>query len=97
MKVIDFSEARSARRSTLLDLGLIRFGEMSVGCVIRNLTEEGAALDVGSQSGIPNHFALFVRSKKKIYSCNIVWRESHRVGVSFRSLEPNQRDGKGQS
>jgi hypothetical protein len=84
MKVIDLAEARKSRRSSVMDLGLIRFGEMSVGCVIRNLTDEGAALDVGPQSDIPDQFALCVRSKKKIHSCNIVWRESRRIGVSFR-------------
>ena len=49
MTVIDLTEARNARRSRVMDLGLVRFGEMSVGCVIRNLTDEGAALDVGPQ------------------------------------------------
>jgi hypothetical protein len=84
MTVINLAEARKARRRGVMDLGLIRFGEISVGCVIRNLTDEGAALDVGPQSGIPDQFVLFVRSKKKIYTCNIVWRESRRIGVSFR-------------
>jgi hypothetical protein len=84
MTVIDLEEARKASRSRVMDMALIRFGEMSVGCVIRNLTDEGAALDVGPQSEIPNEFTLVVMSKKKIYSCNIVWRKDRRVGVSFR-------------
>jgi hypothetical protein len=84
MTVIDLTEARNARRSRVMDLGLVRFGEMSVGCVIRNLTDEGAALDVGPQSDIPDQFTLFVMSKKKIYSCNIVWRKNRRIGVVFR-------------
>ena len=84
MTMIDLTEARNARRSRVMDLGLVRFGEMSVGCVIRNLTDEGAALDVGPQSDIPDQFTLVVMAKKKIYSCNIVWRKNHRIGVSFR-------------
>ena len=46
---------------------------MSVSCVIRNLTDKGAALDVGPQSEIPNQFSLIAVAKKKIYSCNVVW------------------------
>jgi hypothetical protein len=84
MTVIDLAEARKASRSRVMDMALIRFGEMSVGCVIRNLTDEGAALDVGPQSDIPNEFTLVVMSKKKIYSCNILWRKDRRLGVSFR-------------
>jgi hypothetical protein len=84
MTVIDLAEARKASRRRVLDMALIRFGEMSVSCVIRNLTEVGAALDVGLQSDIPDQFTLIVMAKNKIYSCNIVWRKNRRIGVSFR-------------
>jgi hypothetical protein len=82
MTVIDLAEARKSKRGRVMDMALIRFGEISVGCVIRNLTDEGAALDIGPQSDIPDQFTLIV--KKKIYSCNIVWRKNRRIGVSFR-------------
>ena len=84
MTVIDLAEARKARRRRVLDMALIRFGEMSASCVIRNLTDAGAALDVGPQNDIPDQFTLIAVAKKKIYSCNIVWRKNRRIGVSFR-------------
>jgi hypothetical protein len=84
MTAIDLAEARKAGRRHVTDTALIRFGEMSVSCVIRNLTDIGAALDVGSQSDIPDQFTLIAVAKKKIYSCNVVWRKNRRIGVSFR-------------
>jgi hypothetical protein len=84
MTVIDLAETRKARRGRVMDLALIRFGKLSVGCVIRNLTDEGAALDVGPQGDIPDQFTLIVMTKKKTYSCNVVWRNERRIGVSFR-------------
>ena len=84
MTAIDLAEARKAGRRHVTDTALIRFGEMSVGCVIRNLTDAGAALDVGPQGDIPDQFTLIVMATKKIYSCNIVWRKGRRIGVSFR-------------
>jgi hypothetical protein len=81
--MIDLAEARKARRSRVIDFGLIKFGDISVACVIRNLSEDGAAIDVGPQSGIPNHFTLFVMSRRKFYSCRIVWRSDRRIGISF--------------
>jgi hypothetical protein len=81
MTAIDLAEARKASRRRDTDMALIRFGEMSVRCVIRNLTDKGAALDVGPQSDIPTLIAV---TKKKIYSCNVVWRKNRRIGVSFR-------------
>jgi hypothetical protein len=65
-------------------MGLTRFGDMSVSCVLRDLSEVGAALDVGPQSGIPDQFTLIVVPKKKIYSCNVMWRIGRRIGVVFR-------------
>lgn len=82
MTVIDL-DARKNQRNRLLETGLIRFGDLSVCCVLRNLSEAGAALDVGPQSSIPDQFTLIVVPKKKIYSCNVIWRKGTRIGVSF--------------
>jgi hypothetical protein len=88
MTVIDQAEARKASRRPVLDMALIRFGEMSVGCVIRNLTDTGAALDVGPQGDIPDQFTMIVTTKKKIYSCNVVWRKNrpHWRGVPLTKM-----------
>jgi hypothetical protein len=55
---------------------------MSIACVVCNLSEAGAALDVASQIGILDQFTLIIQ-KKKIYSCNVVWRKDRRIGVAF--------------
>jgi hypothetical protein len=68
MTVIDFAEARKTKRRRVLDTGLIRVGDMSICCVVRNLSEAAAALDIGSQVGIPDQFTLIVVPQKKIYS-----------------------------
>jgi PilZ domain len=89
MTVIDFVEARKTRRRRVLDTGLIRFGDMSICCVVRNLSEAGAALDIGSHVGIPDQFTLIVVPQKKIYSCGVVWRKDRRIGVRFASPTEN--------
>lgn len=83
MAVIDLAEARRAKRRQVLEMGLIRFGDISMCCVLRNLSEAGAELDVGPQSGIPNQFTLIVFPDKKIYSCHVVWCKGRRIGVVF--------------
>ena len=77
------TEARNTPRRKVLDSGLIRFGDFSVPCVIRNLSEIGAALDAAPQSFVPDQFTLIVVRKKKIYSCTVIWRKGTRLGVSF--------------
>lgn len=76
-------EARKTPRHRVLDTGLIRFGELSVCCVIRNFSDSGAALDVGPDGLIPDRFKLIVVRKKKVIPCNVVWRKGTRIGVSF--------------
>ena len=77
------TEARSTPRRKVLDSGLIRFGDFSVLCVIRNLSEIGAALDATPQSFVPDQFTLIVVRKKKTYPCTVIWRKGTRLGVSF--------------
>jgi len=59
MTIIDL-DARKAQRRRVPDTGLIRFGDISISCAIRNVSNGGLALDVGSQVGIPDQFTLFV-------------------------------------
>jgi hypothetical protein len=89
--VIDLKEARKTRRPAVLDIGLIRFGDMPMAwsCVVRNLSEAGAALDIGSQVGIPDQFTLIVLPEKKIYSCHVIWRKERRIGVQFTGPNKN--------
>jgi hypothetical protein len=84
MAVIETMEATKAPRRRVLDTGLIRFGDLSVCCVISNFSDAAAVLDVSPQSLLPDQFTLIVVQKKmKIYSCNVIWRRGARIGVSF--------------
>jgi hypothetical protein len=83
MTASKLTEARKTKRHRVLDTGLIKFGDISVPCVLRDLSVAGAALDVASQAGIPDQFTLIVVPKNKIISCGVVWRKGKRIGVAF--------------
>jgi hypothetical protein len=53
------------------------------------VSEGGAALDIGSQVGIPDQFTLIVLPQKKIYSCNVVRRKERRIGIQFTGPNEN--------
>jgi hypothetical protein len=76
-------EARQSPRRRVLKSGLVRFGDVAISCVLRNLSPVGVALDIGTQVGIPDQFTLIVVPGKKIYSCAVVWRKDRRIGVAF--------------
>ncbi len=51
--------------------------------LVRNMSDEGANLEVESQIGIPNSFDLVVDSEHSNHQCHVVWRKAHRIGVAF--------------
>lgn len=84
MTVTPSPEARQKPRHRIIEAALIRSGDVSISCAIRNLSETGAALEVGQHSVVPDQFTLIVfLGWSEIYSCTVVWRKERRVGVSF--------------
>jgi hypothetical protein len=54
------NDRRKAARSKVLDAALIRFGDVSVSCAVRDLSNSGAFLDIWKQAGILDQFTLIV-------------------------------------
>lgn len=77
-------EPRRSLRHRVLKSGSIRFGDASISCVLRNISEGGVALDVSSQVAVPDHFTLIIHAENKVRSCAVVWRSERRLGVTFR-------------
>jgi len=79
-------EHRTAPRRRLLKGGKISFGGGAVfDCTIRNFSETGAALEVGSPVGIPEHFTLVVDADHRHLPCRVIWRKETRIGVHFEA------------
>jgi hypothetical protein len=76
-------DARHSLRHRVLKSGSIRFGDVAVPCVLRNLSTTGVALDIGQHGGIPDQFTLIVHAENKIHSCTVIWRKEKRLGVAF--------------
>ena len=77
------SEKRDHRRQRILQAGTIAFNGSGIGCVIRNISATGAALEVESQIGIPGSFRLVIAAEHFNKSCRVLWRREKRLGVAF--------------
>ena len=51
-------EKRGTQRQPILKAGTISFHGSGIDCLVRNMSDEGANLEVESQIGIPNSFDL---------------------------------------
>jgi hypothetical protein len=77
------SEKRKSPRHRVLKAGTISFGGAGISCTIRNLSDDGAALDVTSPIGIPPEFVLVIEADNATRQCRVVWRKERRIGVIF--------------
>jgi hypothetical protein len=76
-------EHRTTPRNRVLKAATIEFGGGTISCMVRNMSEAGAALDVSSPVGIPDHFTLVLPTEGKRLTCHVAWRKEKRIGVAF--------------
>jgi hypothetical protein len=76
-------ETRRDARHRVLKAGSISFSGGAIDCTVRNLSTTGAALEVTSQSGVPEKFSLAVPDDGLLLPCHVVWRKAYKIGVRF--------------
>ena len=77
-------EHRRSPRQRSLKGGTITFGTYpSVDCIIRNISDKGARLEVQSAAAVPDHFMLLIKPELLKRSCRVAWRENQNIGVQF--------------
>jgi hypothetical protein len=76
-------EVPRAPRRRVLKAGSITFGGSTIDCIVRNVSETGAALEVVSPLYIPDRFTLVVQTDQLRRPCHVVWRRESRIGVAF--------------
>jgi hypothetical protein len=74
---------RAALRQRVLKSASIEFNGGVIDCVIRNISETGAALEVASPLGIPETFNLVTSGDHSRRRCQVAWRRDKRIGVAF--------------
>ena len=81
---MDEDDHRIAPRHRVLKAGTIEFGG-GIDCVVRNISDTGAALEVTSPVGIPERFTLVIAQEHVTRPCRVMWRKEKRIGVAFAS------------
>ena len=76
-------EHRSAVRHRVLKAGTIEFDGGAITCMVRNMSDSGAMLDVATAAGIPEHFSQILRGNRHRTPCQVVWWKEKRLGVTF--------------
>ncbi len=79
---------RAQRRRTLLGGTVRELNKTSTWtCTVRNISENGARLEVGNSSWLPNHFDLEIVARDMRQPVSVVWRDGGLLGVVFKPDE----------
>jgi hypothetical protein len=77
-------EKRQKPRTRTFKGGRINFeAGVGVDCLVRNLSDSGACLEVESAKVKDDHFMLVIKPESVTRTCQVVWRKPQKIGVRF--------------
>jgi hypothetical protein len=80
----ELSERRKSVRHRTLKSGAISYGRfMNIECLIRNLSRNGACLELASPIAVPGVFTLTIKGDHVQRPCKAIWRSAKKIGVRF--------------
>ena len=57
-------------------------------CMVRNISREGAAIDVENPAFVPHRFRLVMANDSSIvHECRVAWIQKSRIGLTFVEQE----------
>lgn len=78
------SEKRHSQRRAVRKSGRIKARGINEICTVRDISADGAALDVVNAAKVPDHFTLVLEMESAARNCAVIWRKERQVGVEFR-------------
>ena len=79
-------EKRKYPRTEVNELAYVSSGGSVMSCVVRNISIEGAAIDVENPAFVPQQFRLVMANDSSARECRVAWIQQNRIGVSFVEL-----------
>ena len=78
-------EKRKYQRSEVDEPAYVSVGGSVMSCVVRNISPEGAAVDIDDPAFVPARFRLVMSQGAIVRECQIVWLKDKRIGITFVS------------
>jgi hypothetical protein len=78
------NERRTSPRRRIFKQGTLAFSSGgSTACTVRNLSSNGARIEIESPVGMPQSFTLVIATDHFMRHCHTVWSSRQRIGVAF--------------
>jgi hypothetical protein len=82
-------EKRRHPRTDVNEPAYVSSGGSVMSCMVRNISAEGAAIDVENPAFVPEHFRLVMATDRSVHECKIAWIQQKRIGVTFTAARPD--------
>jgi len=76
-------EKRKHPRTEINEPAYVSSGGSVIGCVVRNISIEGAAIDVENPAFVPQRFRLVMANDSSVRECRVAWIQKNRIGLTF--------------
>jgi hypothetical protein len=77
-------EKRKYPRTEIDEPAYVSSGGSVMPCVVRNISREGAAIDVDNPAFVPQYFRLVMaKDPSVVHECQIAWIRQNRIGLTF--------------
>ena len=66
----------------------------TMDCVVRNINERGACVEIDETAKLPEKLSLSIPHKGRSFLADMIWRHANRVGLAFRTMvtDPQSND-----
>jgi hypothetical protein len=81
-------EKRKHPRTEINEPAYVSSGGSVMRCTVRNISAEGAAIDVENPAFVPSRFRLVMANDSSVRECRVTWIQQNRIGVSFVEVVP---------
>ena len=76
-------EKRKHQRTEIDEPAYVSAGGSVMHCTVRNISPDGAAIDVDNPAFVPAQFRLVMASDSSTHDCRMIWIREKRIGVAF--------------
>jgi PilZ domain len=76
-------EKRKHQRTEINEPAYVSAGGSVMRCTVKNISPEGAAIDVDNPAFVPEQFRLVMASDSSTRDCRVIWIREKRIGLAF--------------
>jgi hypothetical protein len=76
-------EKRKHPRTEINEPAYVSSAGSVMSCTVRNISADGAAIDVANPAFVPTRFRLVMAKDSSVRECSIAWIQDKRIGLTF--------------